>query len=193
MNLSLIEACQMFSQNDNTHDRAARHYETLAKLSLDKKKYPDALSHFMRARDLYGEEKAWFVKISIANCRGQMKQYEQTCKEFEKLVNEGSKNHINHLIMSNIIFSSLMCLAFIDDFELLSKKYHLVISQKNSFTTTRECQFVGKLLDAYQKQDYADAVECIRDMRIWFNGEEWVQNGLIELEHYMKKKDSSYR
>lgn len=188
---SLLNAIQMFELNPITHDRAARHYETLANIYTSKQNLPGALRFYLKALNLAEAGRSWFVRVKVANLRGELKQYVQASAEFESLIKDGVKNQCTHLVLNTLIYSCLISLAFMDDFKSLDKKYKQIEAAYPSFTVTRESILIRKLIQNVLEQDFGEALELIGDLKFG-NGEFWIRNGLEALELVYENKNISY-
>ncbi|KAI8904068.1 soluble NSF attachment protein [Gorgonomyces haynaldii] len=190
----LQEAAQLFMKTENSTDRAARLYETLAKEDLVQMQPHESLLHLKKAKQAFDvtlDGRSWFICCQIANTLGLLGRYDEAIVEFDKLIQEGVRNGSTHYVLAVHLFSKLCCYLFKQDWTQLSQKYVECYDLYPTFCNSREILFIALLLEHHREMNLLGLLDAIKTFKSRFYGEQWIQSGLEMLYHELESNELS--
>lgn len=121
--------------------------------------FKNAISSFQEAGEWYLNDSAEalsnkaYLKAADLCCEDEIADYLQAAEIYERIANQSLNNNLTRWSLKEYFLKAILCRLAMNDYPGAHALLQKFQSWEPSFSTTRECDFAGKLIDAVKESD----------------------------------------
>jgi len=189
---SLLLAIQIFLE-EGKFSIAARHEKTIAEMYENEGDIQNAMEHYEKAGDLNDSENAVAAgnqcKLKVAHYAAQLEQYAKAIEIFEKVASASLENNLLKWSAKEYFMKAGICHLCLDDIVSAKRAIQKYKDLDINFSTQRECVFLEKMIEAYEKYDVDAFTNAIREFDNITKLDSWKTNLLLRVKNNINKEE----
>uniref|UniRef100_A0A8C9TXQ8 NSF attachment protein beta n=1 Tax=Scleropages formosus TaxID=113540 RepID=A0A8C9TXQ8_SCLFO len=163
---------------------AAKHHITIAEVyESELVDIEKAIAHYEQAADYYkGEESnssANKCLLKVASYSAQLEQYQKAIEIYEQVGTNTMDNPLLKYSAKEYFFKAALCHFIVDE---LNAKVGTCVLILTSFSDSRECKLLKKLLEAHEEQNSEAFTEAVKEFDSISRLDQWLTTMLLRIK-----------